>query len=225
MIRWEPAGAEALLWVLADQPDSELPWRIRMLAEQLVQQLGPVLTDWVAGWTTLLLHYDLRLTDHQQLAAQLWPLIEAWQRQTYAVKPIITHQIPICYDGEDLPWVAHACGLTVDEVIHLHASGCYRVGAVGFAPGFAYLGGLTERLALPRRATPRVQVPAGSLAIAEQQTAIYPQASPGGWHLIGRCPWPLFRPDRQPPSRLQLADEVQFVPITATQFHTELHPW
>ena len=87
------------------------------------------------------------------------------------------------------------------------------VGAIGFAPGFAYLGELDARLALPRRATPRVAVPAGSLAIAERQTAIYPQASPGGWHLLGLCPWAFFDVRRTPPCPLVLGDRVRFVAI------------
>ena len=94
--------------------------------------------------------------------------------------------------GRDLAEVAQACGLGVAEVIALHSAVEYRVGAIGFAPGFAYLGELDSRLQLPRRATPRTRVPAGSLAIAERQTAVYPQASPGGWHLLGRCPLSLF---------------------------------
>jgi KipI family sensor histidine kinase inhibitor len=100
-------------------------------------------------------------------------------------------------------------------VIELHSAREYRVGAIGFAPGFAYLGELDARLALPRRATPRVRVPAGSLAIAERQTAVYPQASPGGWHLLGRCAWPLFDAQRDPPCPLRVGDRVRFLPIDA----------
>ena len=98
-------------------------------------------------------------------------------------------------------------------MIELHSAVEYRVGAIGFAPGFAYLGELHERLALPRRATPRTRVPAGSLAIAERQTAIYPQASPGGWHLLGLCPWRLFDTAQTPPCPLVLGDRVRFLPI------------
>jgi KipI family sensor histidine kinase inhibitor len=97
-------------------------------------------------------------------------------------------------------------------VIDLHAGRDYRVGALGFSPGFAYLGELDERLALPRRATPRTHVPAGSLAIAERQTAVYPQASPGGWHLLGRTAQRLFDPHQQPPCPLAVGDRVRFLP-------------
>ncbi len=103
-------------------------------------------------------------------------------------------------------------------MIELHSAAEYRVGAIGFAPGFAYLGGLDPRLVLPRRATPRARVPAGSLAIAEAQTAIYPQASPGGWHLLGRSPWRPFDPAATPPCPLALGDRVRFVAIGREAF-------
>ncbi|MNZ74355.1 Kinase A inhibitor [compost metagenome] len=109
--------------------------------------------------------------------------------------------------------MAATTGLTAEQVIDLHAGREYRVGAIGFAPGFAYLGDLDERLALPRRATPRTRVPTGSLAIAERQTAIYPQASPGGWHLLGRTAAALFDPQAEPPCPLALGDRVRFLPI------------
>jgi KipI family sensor histidine kinase inhibitor len=211
VIRLEPAGAEALLLVLAEQPDAQLPIRIAVLAERIRDELPGLLTDVVPGWTSLLLHYDLLRTDHVALAERLKPLLERGR----------LHDIPILYDGEDLDEVAHACRLSVAQVIALHAAVEYRVGAMGFAPGFAYLAELDARLALPRRTTPRTAVPAGSLAIAERQTAIYPQCSPGGWHLIGRCPWRLFDLERTPPSPLVLADRVRFRPIDEHDFMAE----
>ena len=125
------------------------------------------------------------------------------------------------YNGEDLVEVARLCQLSSAQVIELHAATEYRVGAIGFAPGFAYLGELDARLALPRRASPRIAVPAGSLAIAERQTAIYPHSSPGGWHLIGRCPWSLFDAARTPPCPLTLGDRVRFRSIDERDFIRE----
>jgi KipI family sensor histidine kinase inhibitor len=113
-------------------------------------------------------------------------------------------------DGPDLPDVARALGLTEDEVIAEHVAGRYRVYFLGFAPGWAYLGPLSERLRLPRRATPRTRVPAGSVAIAGAQTGVYPSATPGGWHLIGRTDVPLWQPDRDPPALLRAGQEVRF---------------
>ncbi|HEY6036124.1 MAG TPA: carboxyltransferase domain-containing protein [Kofleriaceae bacterium] len=120
------------------------------------------------------------------------------------------HVIRVVYDGEDLPAVAEATRLTVAEVIAAHAARTYDVASIGFLPGFAYLDGLDERLELPRRETPRVRVPAGALAIAGLQTAVYPFASPGGWHLIGRAiDEPMFTPARG--ARLAFGDRVRFV--------------
>ncbi len=213
MIQFEPAGAEALLVRLAEAPDAALPARIAVLAERVRAELGDVLTDVVPAWTSLLLHYDLRRIDHRQLAERLAPVLEAWQRGPDTQTAGRLHLIPVWYAGEDLPWVAQQCGLSVNTVIDLHCAAEYRVGAIGFAPGFAYLTELDARLALPRRATPRTRVPAGSLAIAERQTAIYPQTSPGGWHLLGRSPWRLFDAARQPPCPLAVGDRVRFIPI------------
>ena len=218
MIRIEPAGAEALLLVLAEQPAPLLPLRIAHLAEVIRQRLGHAVVDLVPGWTSLLLHYDLSRVDPGALREALAPLLEAWQQESRTPPEPALHLLPIWYAGEDLAAVAQACALSVTQVIELHSEREYRVGAIGFAPGFAYLGELDQRLVLPRRATPRTRVAAGSLAIAEGQTAIYPQASPGGWHLLGRCPVSLFDSEAEPPCPLRVGDRVRFVPIERSAF-------
>ncbi|WP_172143968.1 MULTISPECIES: 5-oxoprolinase subunit PxpB [Pseudomonas] len=224
MMRFEPAGAEALLLVLAEQPDAQLPLRIALLAERIRAELGPLLRDLVPSWTGLLLHYDLTRTDHRQLAERLSPLLPRWLAEPLPAEGGRLHQIPIWYAGADLAEVARLCRLSVEQVIELHSSTEYRVGAIGFAPGFAYLGDLHERLALPRRSTPRTRVPAGSLAIVERQTAVYPQASPGGWHLLGLCPRRLFDVQREPPCPLVVGDRVRFVAVDEQSFRAEGGP-
>lgn len=221
MMQLEPAGPCAAVLYLAEEPYPGLPQKMARLALLLREQLGFCLVDVVPAWTSLLIHYRLDWGDYPALVACLQPLLDAWEQQELASSPEhlvcgAQHELPICYDGEDLSAVASACGLAPTEVIRLHSSRCYEVGAVGFAPGFAYLGSLDARLVLPRRSTPRQQVPAGSLAIAEQQTAIYPQSSPGGWHLLGRCPLPLFSSRGDPACRLQVGDQVRFLPIDAS---------
>lgn len=180
--------------------------------------LGEGVRDLVPGWTTLMLHYDPYRIAPQVLEERLGPLLAEWHAWRPAEDAGRLHEIPVWYAGEDLATVAVACGLTGEGVIELHSAAEYRVGAIGFAPGFAYLGGLDPRLVLPRRATPRARVPAGSLAIAEAQTAIYPQASPGGWHLLGRSPWRPFDPAATPPCPLALGDRVRFVAIGREAF-------
>ena len=218
MIRVEPFGATALLITLAEQPDDALPLRIAQLAERLHVELGEALTDCVPGWTTLLLHYDLMRIDLPQLQVRVQAALQDWPGDYLANEAGRLHEIAVWYAGEDLAEVARLCGLTTAQVVDLHASRDYRVGAIGFAPGFAYLGELDERLALPRRATPRTQVPAGSVAIAERQAAVYPQASPGGWHLLGRTAQRLFDPREEPPCPLAVGDRVRFVPIDEAVF-------
>lgn len=220
-MRLEPAGAEALLIVLVEQPDAGLPLRIAALAERIRGELGSLLIDLVPGWTTLLLHYDLLRTDHRQLGRRLLPLLEDWHAEPESSRLGRLHELPVWYAGEDLAEVARACALSEAEVIALHSGTEYRVGAIGFAPGFAYLGELDARLALPRRASPRTRVPAGSLAIAERQTAVYPQASPGGWHLLGRCPRRLFDACAEPPCPLAVGDRVRFFAIDEAAFRAE----
>jgi len=127
--------------------------------------------------------------------------------------PPISIEIPVRYNGPDLPEVAERLQLTENEVIRLHTETTYTVFMIGFLPGFPYLGPLPKSLELPRRDTPRLRVPAGSVAIAGQQTGIYPQASPGGWHLIGHTDFPLFNPAQNPPAFLQPGMRVQFVSV------------
>ncbi len=130
-------------------------------------------------------------------------------------------EVPVCYEGEmapDLGDVAAHNGRTVEEIVRLHAGTEYLVYFLGFSPGFPYLGDLPEEIATPRLKTPRLKVPAGSVAIGGNQTGIYPVDSPGGWRLIGRTPLPLFTPEKDPPTLLEMGDRVRFVPITLKEF-------
>ena len=119
-------------------------------------------------------------------------------------------EIPVVYDGADLEAVAHAIDGTVAEVIDLHSATVYRAAFAGFAPGYVYCTGLDPRLHLPRRPTPRTRVPAGSVAIADIYTAVYPQASPGGWHLLGTTHLELFDITRPEPALIRPGDRVHF---------------
>ncbi|WJV63811.1 5-oxoprolinase subunit PxpB [Pectobacteriaceae bacterium CE70] len=123
--------------------------------------------------------------------------------------------IPVVYGGDsgpDLPLVAEHCGMSVKQVVACHSAGRYIVYFLGFQPGFAYLGGLDEQLYTPRRAEPRLYVPAGSVGIGGHQTGIYPLSTPGGWQLIGHTPLSLFNPTDNPPTLLRPGDRVRFVP-------------
>ena len=130
-------------------------------------------------------------------------------------------EIPVCYDPEfalDLDHVASQAKLTPTKVVDLHSRLEYRVSCIGFVPGFPFLAGLPKELSTPRRATPRKEIPAGSVAIGGAQTGIYPLRSPGGWNLIGRTPLRLFDPEKTPPAFLRAGDRVRFRAITRDEF-------
>jgi inhibitor of KinA len=132
-----------------------------------------------------------------------------------------TIDVPVCYGGDlgpDLGDVARQAGCSQEQVIRLHTSRQYRVFVVGFVPGFAYMGPVDSRLALPRRSTPRTRVPAGSVAIAAGQTGIYPMETPGGWHLIGRTAIRPFDESRAAPALFHPGDRVSFRPIPREEF-------
>ena len=133
-------------------------------------------------------------------------------------------EIPVCFDQEfavDLEQVAANAQLSANEVVDLYCSAEYRVACVGFTPGFPYLIGLPKKLATPRRASPRKEIPAGSVAIGGEQTGIYPMRSPGGWNVIGRTSLPLFDPVKNPPALLQAGDRVRFHAIGRDEFENE----
>ncbi|MEH6405489.1 MAG: 5-oxoprolinase subunit PxpB [Sneathiella sp.] len=132
-----------------------------------------------------------------------------------------TWTLPVCYQGEfapDLNDVSEKSGLSLDEVIKLHSSQIYDVLLIGFLPGFPFMSEVPEALRFARRTNPRLRVPAGSVAIANEQSAIYPWESPGGWHLLGRCPVPLFDPLWDRPSLLSPGEQVSFDPISKHDF-------
>ena len=129
--------------------------------------------------------------------------------------------IPVCYDPEfafDLDHVAQHAQISAKEVADLHCRAEYRVNCIGFTPGFPFLSGLSERLATPRRSTPRKEISAGSVGIGGKQTGVYPLKSPGGWNIIGRTPLPLFDPQKNPPALLRAGDRVRFRAITREEF-------
>ncbi|WP_255294886.1 5-oxoprolinase subunit PxpB [Bacillus sp. AFS041924] len=130
-------------------------------------------------------------------------------------------EIPVCYGGEfgpDLEFVAESNRLSTNEIIDIHSNGEYLVYMIGFAPGFPYLGGMSEKITTPRRNSPRLSIPAGTVGIAGNQTGVYPISTPGGWQLIGRTPIELFCPTKNPPSLLQSGDVVKFVPISLEEY-------
>jgi KipI family sensor histidine kinase inhibitor len=164
----------------------------------------PGLIDVVTAESTVLLSFDQACA--VQTLQGIHPLAPTADTRA-------TVELPVVYDGEDVDEVGALTGMSRDEVISVHVASTYRVAFCGFAPGFAYLRGLDHRLGLPRRATPRPRVPAGSVAIAAGYTAVYPLQSPGGWHLLGRTNVSLFDPLRDIPALLRPGMQVRFTPV------------
>lgn len=165
-------------------------------------------TDVVPAECTVLVCWDgeLTITRIEKLVSAVTPATEVNTGRLV--------EIPVRYDGQDLDEVAKLTGLSKSEVIELHSSTTFTAAFSGFAPGFMYCIGLPKVLQLPRRSTPRVQVPAGSLAMADTYTAIYPLNSPGGWNLIGTTDVQMFDASAQQPSLLLPGDRVRFVPVS-----------
>jgi inhibitor of KinA len=208
--------------------ESALP-RVRALTALLSHDRPRGICDVVPAYATVTVFYDpARLADAgprpydrvcRFITERSRTLESEAKKKPATVARVV--EIPVCYGGEfgpDLAEVADHCGLDTDEVVAKHRGGDYLVHAIGFAPGFCYLGGLPEKLHTPRRPTPRVSVASGSVGIGGAQTGVYPLATPGGWQLIGRTPLALFRADAAEPALLRVGDRVKFKPITPGEF-------
>lgn len=217
--RFATLSDRALVVHLGDRIDNSTFRSVRSLARQLEGKPLAGMIEFVPAFTTIAIHYDPLRTTEVELKSCISDL--ATGIDSSAEDPPRVVEIPVCYGGEfgpDLEFVAKHARQTPHEVIEIHSTADYLVHMIGFAPGFPYLGGMSSRIAAPRRSSPRLKVPAGSVGIAGDQTGIYPLETPGGWQLIGRTPLSLFRPEQDPPTLLQAGDIVRFRPITPQQF-------
>lgn len=212
------AGENSLIVYLAATMSHDCAAKIAHLTQLVEQQLGDDLIDLIPSFTSLLVLFNPVTVNHDDCTIKLQTILQQLPLTLPSTSNASCIELPVYYDGDDLAAVANLIGLSIAEVIELHSTTTYRCYAVGFAPGFAYLGEVHPTLQLPRRSTPRLKVPAGAVAIAGKQTAVYPTESPGGWHILGRSPARLFAPKRQPACLVQVGDQVQFAPITANQF-------
>jgi KipI family sensor histidine kinase inhibitor len=201
-----PQGEQALLLQIgAVDAAPELATQRRLLDLVAHWRAAPGVIELVPGIHSLLLRLDPLRADPTALRRQL---LAAWAAAEPREPAGRLHELPVRYDGEDLAAVAAHAGLSAAALVALHSEPVYEVACLGFQPGFPYLLGLPAPLQMPRRATPRLRVPAGSLAIGGPLCGIYPQASPGGWQLLGHCDTPLF--DGQP--LLRAGDRLRFIP-------------
>jgi inhibitor of KinA len=212
------AGDTALVVEFGDRVDRGVSDSVLSLSARVRASGIRGVTETVPTYRSLMVHYDPLATDSVSLTGAIENLLGEGDSQRPEAK---LWRIPACYAAShapDLEDVAQRAGLTADEVVKLHAATLFHVYMVGFVPGFPYMGDLPEALVLPRRTDPRVKVPAGSIAIAMGQTAIYPVESPGGWHLIGATPVRLFDPGAPRPALLAPGDKVRFDPVSVAEF-------
>ena len=206
-----PAGDRALLVTVGRTIDPSLLDQVLALGRVLAGRRPSGLISTVPAYASLLCHYDPEVTDAARLEASILQL-EGHVDAAMALGSVV--DVPTRYDGPDLPRVALETNLTPAAVIEMHAGREYLVYCVGFAPGFTYCGALPEQLSMPRLASPRLRVSAGSIGIAGRQTGIYAVESPGGWNLIGRTALRLFDPAADPPARFKPGDRLRFIPTS-----------
>ena len=215
----QPLGDQAVVLTFGQTIDETVHSNIQQVLQAIQAANFPWVIDIVPSYTTICVYYDVvqialmynhlpyKFVVDSLLALNI---VKSTERHTSII------EIPVLYggeDGPDLSYVASYCGLTEDDVILRHTSREYKVHMLGFLPGFPYLSGLDETIAVPRKEVPSALVRAGSVGIAGQQTGIYPLDSPGGWQIIGRTTLPLFDVTKTPPNTIQAGDTIKFVAI------------
>jgi len=212
-------GDRGLLIEFGDEISAEVNEKVRKMSLAIQAETPEGILEVVPTYRSLLVLYSPLIIALEELKRKLQQLEEGLKEISFS-DPTLT-KIPVLYGGDfgpDLRKVAEYLRLTPEEVIRLHCSKPYFIYMIGFMPGFPYMGELPDALITPRLKTPRLSVPAGSVAIAQKQTGIYPVESPGGWQILGRTPAKLFNPEKEPPVLLQMGNLVQFYPISEKEF-------
>jgi inhibitor of KinA len=220
-VRFLAAGEQGLVVELGDRVDPELNERVHLLAAAARRSLSDVVSEVVPTYRSLLLVFDPLRVRRARLVARVEELLDGLARAGEAELASRLVHVPVAYGGElgpDLEEVARHARVAPNEAVALHSSAVYRVHMLGFTPGFPYLGGTPERLAIARLESPRERVPAGSIGIAGAQTGIYPIDSPGGWRIVGRTPLRLFDPAAERPFLMAAGDRVRFHPVPAARW-------
>ena len=223
-----PLGDCAITIELGESISFDIHQTIQSITSYLDDHSPEWMIEYVPTYTTVTLFYDPIKTrwshcknslPYDVVSKQVIQLLSTFETGEITNARMI--DIPVCYGeefGPDIEIVAKINHLTIDEVIQIHTSREYLVYMLGFAPGFPYLGGMSEKIATPRKESPRLTIPVQSVGIAGEQTGIYPIETPGGWQIIGRTPLKLFRPNENPPSLLRAGDRVRFRSISRKEY-------
>ncbi|WP_332649941.1 5-oxoprolinase subunit PxpB [Lysinibacillus sp. 54212] len=229
-ITFKPLSDSALFVVFGDSISTETHEKIQHFFRVLQNAPFEGMVEIVPGYTNICIHYDIARVAkssfhnssrsiYASIVDYLQKLLQQKDKETVSESRIV--EIPVVYGGEygpDLEFVANYHNLTKEEIIKRHTESDCLVYLLGFAPGFAFMGGLDESIATPRKETPRLAIPAGSVGIAGKQTGAYPFQTPGGWQIIGRTPQPLFLPNEYPPTYLKAGDRIRFKAISEQEF-------
>ena len=217
--RFLSGGDRAIFIELGDSIDPDVNQRVRNLQFAIEKAGIPGVVESVPAYRSLLVYFEPLHISAPEFREAIGDLLQSLTSSELPKRRLI--EIPVTYGGEfgpDLELVASHNNLSDAEVVRIHSSARYLIYMIGFMPGFPYLGGMSPDIATPRKTTPRLKIPAGSVGIAGNQTGIYPAESPGGWQIIGRTPLELFHPTREPPSILQAGDYLTFVGVTPEEF-------
>jgi inhibitor of KinA len=225
-----PLGDSAIVVELGTNIELDTHRKVQELSSYLEGNILQAMTEYVPDFTSVTVYYDcaqaasllakFRVASPYEVMQRLLEEILAKIKVKGEHKPEVV-EIPVCYGGEfgpDLEYVAKHNHLSPEEVIEIHSAGTYLIYMIGFAPGFPYLGGLSEKIAVPRRESPRLNIPAGTVGIAGNQTGVYPIETPGGWQLIGKTPLRLFNPKQSPPILLKAGNNIRFKPISHIEY-------
>jgi len=219
MLQYLPAGDAGMIIRAGHEISFENHLKVRKIMLAIRQANIAGLLDLIPAYAEVMACYDPAIIDYKTLL-MLLRLAESNLTDIILAKPAVL-KVPVLYGGDagpDLLELASRNNLTQKEVIHLHSSADYLVYMLGFTPGFCYLGGLNPKIAMERRQSPGLKIPAGSVGIAGNQTGIYPIESPGGWQIIGRTPLKLFDPGQDPVFLLSAGDYVRFFSVDENAF-------
>ncbi|MGI2328559.1 5-oxoprolinase subunit PxpB [Planococcus sp. YIM B11945] len=219
-MNFSPLSDQAIVIEVGTEINDDTQSQVKRIAALLEAHPPAWMIEAIPAFTTIAVFYSPVIATYDTVQKELEELLtktsEASDVETRTI------EIPVCYGGEfgpDLEFVAEHNGLTPEEVITIHTGGTYTVHMIGFAPGFPFIGGMSEKIAAPRRSSPRLRIPERTVGIAGKQTGVYPIETPGGWQLIGRTPIRLFRPEQDVPSLLRAGDQIVFRKISESEYH------
>lgn len=217
------AGENSLMIYFAEEASESVSAKVQRVKELIYQYMHDEVIDLVSSYASIMVMFNIEKYDHHNIRCKLRNILNKLSHEDIEAGKLTANlvELPVYYSiesGPDLKLIAQRTNLSVEDIINIHQSQEYLVYAIGFAPGFAYLGEVDKRISSPRLSSPRLKVPKGAVAIADRQTAIYPSVSPGGWNLIGLCPIDMFDVKAKLTMPVQVGDKVKFNRISKSEF-------